>query len=307
MRKVQSKNRNISICNSSEDEAIRTNCLKQTSVKQPRREYSKLSKTQVLRSKPFIKNLIKIETQEQIIQDLFKRNSQHLCKSKPSPLPKRSLDYLTHMKNNKEKIKCSTEPLSFRHLESISKVAPTGNSISKEKLLKTLAKKSIFRIEPSLAGPKITLPSIKEKSYQKFVSAHRSLRKASHQSTKLGSFQRLCTQSFALPPPTNFVDTSAASNKAQFKASVSGKLLLKFTCKKCDSKNSKTISKHAYTKGVVIVRCDGCSNNHLIADNLNWFTDMNGKKNIEDIMAEKGEKVRKFEGDGTVEVVENEK
>lgn len=306
MTKVQSKNRNLSICNPSEDEAIRTNCLKQTSVKQPCREYSKLSKTQVLRSKSLIKNLNKIETQEQIIQDLFKRNSQHLCKSKPSPLPKRSLDYLTHMKNNKEKFKGSTEPLSFRHLESIPGVATSRNS--KENGLKTLAKKSLFRIEPSLTGPKITLPSMKENQpYHKFVSAHRTLKKATHQSTKLGSFQRLCSQSFALPPPTNFVDTSTASNKAEFKASVSGKLLLKFTCKKCDSKNSKTISKHAYTKGVVIVRCDGCSNNHLIADNLNWFTDMNGKKNIEDIMAEKGEKVRKFEGNGTVELVENEK
>lgn len=87
-----------------------------------------------------------------------------------------------------------------------------------------------------------------------------------------------------------------------------GKMRLMFTCKKCNTRTSKLISKLAYNKGVVIVRCDGCKNNHLIADNLGWFSEINSKINIERLMELKGETVRKImnDMDGYYEAVSKE-
>ena len=75
---------------------------------------------------------------------------------------------------------------------------------------------------------------------------------------------------------------------------ISLRLAISFTCKVCGHRSeNKTMSKKAYTEGVVIITCDGCGNNHLIADNLEWFSDKGKKINVEQLMAQKGENVKR--------------
>ncbi|KAF9314164.1 Threonine synthase-like 1 [Podila horticola] len=70
------------------------------------------------------------------------------------------------------------------------------------------------------------------------------------------------------------------------------RMLIGFTCTVCQHRSHKTMSKHAYDHGVVIMQCDHCKNRHLIADHLGWFK--NGGVTVEDLVKEKGETVQKL-------------
>ena len=82
--------------------------------------------------------------------------------------------------------------------------------------------------------------------------------------------------------------------KSDLKISPRHDLAMMFTCKVCDTRSVKTISRESYDKGVVVARCGGCNNYHLIADHLGMFGE---KGNIEDILAARGEEVRKGNSD----------
>lgn len=52
----------------------------------------------------------------------------------------------------------------------------------------------------------------------------------------------------------------------------------------------KMASRESYENGVVVARCGGCNNLHLMADRLGWFGQPGS---IEDFLAEQGEEVKK--------------
>jgi protein import protein ZIM17 len=51
---------------------------------------------------------------------------------------------------------------------------------------------------------------------------------------------------------------------------------IQFTCNKCETRQAKRFTRLSYEKGVVIVKCDGCGVQHLIADHLNYFAHVEG-------------------------------
>ena len=81
--------------------------------------------------------------------------------------------------------------------------------------------------------------------------------------------------------------------------------MIMFTCNVCQHRQARTFSKDAYEVGVVLIRCEGCDNLHLIADNLGWFRDEN--VNIEQLMKEQGKKVYRFVSNETMEFMREDK
>jgi len=104
--------------------------------------------------------------------------------------------------------------------------------------------------------------------------------------------------------PTEMVEErKEGEGNGQSVGKIPPKLELHFTCNVCDTRSIKRFSKQAYKKGVVIVRCNGCKNNHLIADNLGWFGE---DTNVEEMMKKQGSVVQRglVSGeDGTITMV----
>ena len=84
--------------------------------------------------------------------------------------------------------------------------------------------------------------------------------------------QQNCTLSSSAPILFNFSSHLRNASGGKLGA-IPGRLQIIYTCNVCQTRSSQQFSKQAYYGGVVLVRCPGCSNLHLIADNLGWFSD----------------------------------
>ena len=78
------------------------------------------------------------------------------------------------------------------------------------------------------------------------------------------------------------------------------RLAIVYTCKVCETRSAKKFSEQAYRNGVVLVKCPGCQNLHLIADRLGIFED--GDWDIEKAMTKMGENVKAVNNDNVLEL-----
>lgn len=96
----------------------------------------------------------------------------------------------------------------------------------------------------------------------------------------------------ATPPASSPAAESSfkVRDASSLKISPRHDLAMIFTCKVCETRSMKMASRESYENGVVVARCGGCNNLHLMADRLGWFGQPGS---IEDFLAEQGEEVKK--------------
>ena len=134
---------------------------------------------------------------------------------------------------------------------------------------------------------------------EKYLNFSRGIQTHSHssyQETKpTETAAECCSESTAdkTLTPSNLqadVQTADSSKMSNLKISERHNLAIVFTCKVCEQRSMKTCSRESYEKGVVVVRCGGCNNLHLIADRLGWFGEPGS---IEDFIAARGDLLKK--------------
>lgn len=82
------------------------------------------------------------------------------------------------------------------------------------------------------------------------------------------------------------------------------KFVIVYTCKICETRSARKISKIGYEKGVVIVKCGKCQSKHLIADNIGIFEEpgWNIKKYLSSTDGESGDFDKIFNEENVLEL-----
>lgn len=93
-----------------------------------------------------------------------------------------------------------------------------------------------------------------------------------------------------LPSPATASEDLIVKYKSQLKVNPRHDFMMVFTCKVCETRSMKMASRESYENGVVVVRCGGCDNLHLIADRRGWFGEPGS---VEDFLAARGEEFKR--------------
>ncbi|XP_074294400.1 uncharacterized protein LOC141622252 [Silene latifolia] len=84
--------------------------------------------------------------------------------------------------------------------------------------------------------------------------------------------------------------SNRSSAMSDLKVSSRHDLAMVFTCKVCETRSVKTCCRESYENGVVVVRCGGCNNLHLMADRLGWFGEPGS---VEDLLNARGDDIKR--------------
>ncbi|XP_010555816.1 PREDICTED: DNL-type zinc finger protein isoform X2 [Tarenaya hassleriana] len=126
-----------------------------------------------------------------------------------------------------------------------------------------------------------------------FSRAHTFTRLYStRQANKEGSEANTTSESNSVPTPSAAIVETDVKHKvlSNLKVNPRHDFMMIFTCGVCETRSVKMACRESYEKGVVVARCAGCNNLHLIADRLGWFGEPGS---VEDFLAARGEDIKR--------------
>jgi hypothetical protein len=68
-------------------------------------------------------------------------------------------------------------------------------------------------------------------------------------------------------------------------------MVVMYTCRVCETRSARRVSRAAYERGSVLLRCPGCRGLHVLADHLGYFDD--AAVDAAALLERRGERVRR--------------